>query len=390
MTGRGGTGRRASGYPWIAMATAEHDYYEVLGVERSASDAEIKKAFRRLARELHPDVNGSPDAEHRFREVAEAYEVLSDAGRRETYDRYGHAGLRSGGFRPTDFDVGNLSDIFTAFFGDSFFGAPAHARPARGGDVSIAVEVALVDAFTGTTVRVPLRVARLCGRCNGARAEPGTTAVPCETCGGVGHVQHVSQSVFGQFVRSATCPRCDGLGETVPTPCRECDGAGRLLAEHEVDVDVPAGIHDGQRIRLRGEGHAGPLGGPAGDAFVLVRVRPQAGLERDGDHLMALAPVTFTQAALGSSVVVPSPEGDVAVDVPAGSQPGEVIVLRGRGMPSLQSGRRGDLRVHVDVRVPRRLTPEQREQLERVDAALDDDAYRDDEGFFDRLKSAFR
>jgi len=372
------------------MATAERDYYEVLGVERTASDSEIKKAFRRLARELHPDVNDAPDAEHHFREVAEAYEVLSDAERRRTYDRFGHAGLRSGGFRPTDFDVGNLSDIFAAFFGDAVFGAPTQARPARGGDVSAGVEVTLAEAFAGARARVPLRVARACERCKGARAEPGTTSETCETCGGVGHVQHVSQSVFGQFVRSATCPRCDGLGEVVRTPCRDCDGAGRVLAERELEVDVPAGIHDGQRIRLRGEGHAGALGGPAGDAFVLVRVRPQPGLERDGDDLLAVAAITFTQAALGASVRVPSPDGDVDVEVPPGTQPGEVVVLRGRGMPSLQTGRRGDLRVHVDVRVPRRLTPEQREQLEHVDAALGDDAYRDDEGFFDRLKSAFR
>ncbi|MDH4177198.1 MAG: molecular chaperone DnaJ [Thermoleophilia bacterium] len=373
------------------MATTERDYYEVLGIERGASEAEIKKAFRRLARELHPDVNGSADAEHLFREVAEAYEVLSDPERRQTYDRFGHAGLRTGGFQPTDFDLGNLSDIFAAFFGDGVFGSPGQPRRARGADVSVAVEVTLADAASGASVHVPLRVAQTCERCHGARAEPGTSAERCATCGGRGQVQHVSQSVFGQFVRASTCPRCDGLGEVVATPCSACDGAGRLIGERELDVDVPPGIHDGQRIRLRGEGHAGALGGPAGDAFVLVRVRAHEGVERDGDDLLTVAAVTFTQAALGTVVSVPSAEGDVEVDVPPGAQPGDVIVVRGRGMPALHTGRRGDLRVHVDVRVPRRLTPEQRAQLEQLDTALDDEAYRDEgEGFFDRLKSAFR
>jgi molecular chaperone DnaJ len=204
------------------MATAERDYYEVLGVQRSASDDEIKKAFRRLARELHPDVNASDDAGGRFREVAEAYEVLSDPGRRQTYDRFGHAGLRSGGFRPTDFDFGDLSDVFAAFFGDSVFGGQGGARPTRGADVSLVVEVTLAEAFAGTAVSVPLQVAHACERCNGTRAEPGTTSARCETCGGAGQVRQVSQSVFGQFVRTSTCPHCDGLGERVTTPCERC------------------------------------------------------------------------------------------------------------------------------------------------------------------------
>ncbi len=372
------------------MATAERDYYEVLGVERGASDAEIKKAFRGLARELHPDVNGSSDAEVRFREVAEAYEVLSDPERRRTYDRFGHTGLQSGGFRPTEFDLGNLSDIFAAFFGDSLFGSASGARAARGSDVTAAVEISLADAYSGTSTRVPLRVAVTCERCDGGRAEPGTTAEACDTCGGAGQVRHVSQSVFGHVVQTATCPRCEGRGEIVPSPCRECSGAGRVMGERELDLDVPAGIHDGQRIRLRGEGHAGTRDSSPGDAFVLVRVRSQDGLERDGDDLISVTRLTFTQAALGTVVNVSSPGGDVEVDIPAGTQPGDVIAVRGRGMPSLQTGRRGDLHVHVDVRVPTRLTTEQREQLEQVDAALGDDAYRDDEGFFDRLKSAFR
>lgn len=374
------------------MATAERDYYEILGVDRGASDGDIKKAFRRLARELHPDVSDAPDAQERFREIAEAYEVLSNPETRETYDRFGRAGLRNGGFAPGDFDLGNLSDIFSAFFGEGLFGrAPNRgARPDRGADIAAVVEIALADAFRGVTVDVPIRVAITCDTCGGNGAAPGTTPVTCETCGGAGRVQQVSQSVFGQFVRSGACPRCGGAGRLVETPCERCDGVGRHLDDRVVSVDVPAGIHDGQRIRLRGEGHAGSLGGPAGDVFVQVRVRLQEGLERDGDDLHTLVALTMTQAALGARVQVPHPDGEVELEVPAGTQPGDVRVVKDRGMPSLSGSRHGDLHVHVTVRVPRHLTAEQRTLVEQLGGALGDDAYRGDDGFFERLKSAFR
>jgi molecular chaperone DnaJ len=373
------------------MATTERDYYEVLGVPRDASDADVKKAFRRLARELHPDVSDSPDADSRFREVAEAYEVLSDPARRETYDRFGHAGLRRGGFQPTDFGMGDLSDIFAAFFGEGIFGSGARgSRAARGADLAVAVEIGLEDVVDGVTVDVPVEVATRCERCAGSGAEPGTTPVTCPTCAGAGRVQHVSQSVFGQFVRASTCPACDGAGQVVEHPCAECDGAGRLLTTRTLAVDVPAGIHDGQRIRLRGEGHAGVLGGGAGDVFVQVRVRPDPALERDGDDLVAVAQLTMIEAALGVTVTVRTPSGDVEVELPPGTQPHEVVVVRGRGLPSLRTGRPGDLRVHADVRVPRRLSAEQAEQLRALGSSIPDDAYTRDDGFFRRLKSAFR
>jgi len=373
------------------MATTEPDYYEVLDVPRDASDADVKKAFRRLARELHPDVSVAAGTEHRFREVAEAYEVLSDPERRQTYDRFGHAGLRRGGFHATEFDLGNLSDIFAAFFGDGIFGGtPRASRPARGADLAAAAEITLGEVFTGLTATVPMSVATACERCDGAGAEPGTTPITCPTCGGAGRVQQVSQSVFGQFVRASACPQCDGAGQVVEHPCEACDGAGRLLVDRALEVDVPAGIHDGQRIRVRGEGHAGVLGGPPGDVFVLIRVRPTAGLERDGDDLVSLVAVTMVDAAVGTSVRVPTPGGEVEVEVPAGTQPRDVIVVGGKGVPSLRTGRPGDLRVHVDVRVPRRLTPEQQEQLRHLGTTIADDAYESDDGFFHRLKSAFR
>ncbi len=376
------------------MATAERDYYEILGVERGAPDDEIKRAFRRLARELHPDVSDAPDAEERFREAAEAYEVLSDPERRATYDRYGREGLRGGGFTPADFDLGHLSDIFGAFFGESLFGqAPRRAGPSRGGDVAVAAEVSLADAFTGVSLTVPTRVARPCDTCGGTGAAPGTAPTTCDVCSGAGQVQRVSQSVFGQFVRTGTCPRCEGTGRVVESPCQTCEGIGRTLHDGTVDVDVPAGIADGQRIRIRGEGHAGELGGSAGDLYLQVRVPPVAGIERDGDDLHTIAELTMTQAALGTTLSVPGPLEPVEVEIPAGTQPGDVTVLRGQGMPSLERRRPGDFHVHAVVHVPRRLDGEQRKLVEELDAALGYDPYRHDDaeegGFFRRLRNAF-
>ena len=371
------------------MATAERDYYELLGVERGAGDPEIKRAFRKLARELHPDVSDAPDAADRFKEIAEAYEVLSNPETRELYDRYGHAGLQRGGFSPGHVDLGNLSDIFSAFFGDGVFGG-RQSRSTRGGDVAAQVEISLEEAYTGAKVSVPLRVAVECDRCGGNGAEPGTSPTTCPSCAGAGVVQQVSQSVFGQFVRQSTCARCGGAGRIVETSCEDCDGDGRVVENHTLDVDIPPGIHDGQQIRAQGEGHAGLAGSRRGDAYVHVRVLPHERLVRDGDDLVTAAQVTMTDAALGVTVAVPTPEGDLELELPAGTQPGEVRVVRGRGMPSLQSGRRGDLRVHVEVGVPRKLDAEQRALLTEFGERLGEDAYRDDDGFFERLKSAFR
>lgn len=376
------------------MATAERDYYEILGVDRGAADDDIKRAFRKLARELHPDVSEAPDAVERFREAAEAYEVLSDPERRATYDRYGHEGLRGGGFTPGDFDFGNLSAIFGAFFGESLFGqAAGPGGPTRGSDIAAHAEVSLAEAFAGTSVSVQLRAAEACETCGGSGAAPGTALVTCEMCGGAGRVQHVSQSVFGQFVRSGTCQRCEGLGRTIETPCADCDGLGRALRDRSLDIDIPAGIADGQRIRVRGRGHAGSLGGPAGDLFVQVRVRPQPGIERDGDDLHTVVELTMTQAALGASLPVSGPDGEIEVEIPSATQPGDVQVLRGEGMPSLQGRRRGNFHVHVRVHVPRRLDDEQRALVEQLGRALGEEPYRDDGGdggFFGRIRNAFR
>jgi molecular chaperone DnaJ len=373
------------------MATTQRDYYEILGLARNATDAEIKKAFRRLARELHPDVSDAPDAQERFREVAEAYEVLSKPETREVYDRYGHAGLRSGGFMPSQFDLGNLADIFSAFFGDDLFAGARRGRArARGADVAAEVEIELVEAATGTTRQVPVRTSVSCGRCGGSGAEPGTSPTRCPLCEGGGYVQHVSRSAFGQFVRTQPCTRCSGTGSIVETPCERCAGSGRVVEERSLEVEIPPGIHDGQRIRLTGEGHAGALGGRAGDLFVLVRIAPDERFVREGEDIISTVNLTVTQAALGAEVTVPTLQGDVTLEFEPGAQPGEIRVLRGRGMPVLQGFGRGDHRVLVNVVVPRRLTDEQRRLLEEFERRSTEDNYRENEGFFDKLKSVFR
>ncbi len=371
------------------MATAERDYYELLGVARGASDAEIKKAFRTLARELHPDVSKEPDAPERFKEVAQAYEVLSNAESRRLYDQYGHAGLKRGGFTPTDFDLGNLGDIFSAFFGDDLFGRAARGA-GRGGDAVARVRIELAEAYAGVTRRVDVDVAATCGLCEGDGAEPGTKPATCTTCAGSGRIQQVSRSVFGEFVRTGTCPDCAGAGRIVLTPCKECGGQGRQLRTKGVDVEIPAGIHDGQQIRIRGAGHAGANGGPSGDVYVEVQVARDERLERDGNDVVATVHLTFIQAALGATVSVPTLEGDVELAFEPGTQPGEVRVLRGKGMPVLQHYGRGDQRVLVDIAVPRRLTHEQRRLLEQFEQHSTEDTYKRDEGFFEKLRSALR
>jgi molecular chaperone DnaJ len=372
------------------VATAERDYYELLGVTRDASADEIKRAFRRLARELHPDVSEAPDAEHRFREIVEAYEVLSNSERRELYDRFGHAGLRSGGFQPSTFDFGSLSDLFSAFFGDDLFGVGGRGGRARGADVAAQVEIELAEVVTGTKREVPFGVAVPCGRCGGSGAEPDTQIRPCPTCGGNGRVRQVSRSVFGEFVRTGTCPTCSGSGQLIEQPCEECRGAGRVIEERTLEVEIPAGIHDGQRIRLTGKGHAGATGGRAGDAYVEVHVRHDDRFVREGNDVYSTVDLTVTQAALGATVSVPTLEGDLDITFEPGTQPGEVRVLRGRGLPVLQGFGRGNQRVLVNVTVPRQLTEEQRRLLAQFEQLSTEETYRASEGFFDKLKSAFR
>jgi molecular chaperone DnaJ len=369
------------------------DYYEVLGVDRSAGESEIKKSFRRLARELHPDTNADdPQAEEKFKEAAEAYEVLSDGDRRRQYDAYGHEGLRSGGYAPNFEGFGSVSDLFSAFFGsggfDTAFGTGRQRGGAmQGGDVVVAVAIDLAQAARGERVEVEHEVDVRCEHCHGNGAEPGTPIVTCARCHGSGQLQTVARTAFGQMVRTAICDVCGGDGRVPEQPCSVCRGAGKVSEERTLAVDIPAGIADGQRIRLSGRGHAGDRGGPNGDLYVVVRVREDERFVRDQEDLHTVIDVAAPLAALGTTVQVPTIDGDIPVEIKAGTQPGEEIRLGGRGMPPLQRGRTGDLRVVVNVTIPRRLSREQRDMLERFAGTLSDDNLRAaDEGMIAKLR----
>jgi molecular chaperone DnaJ len=376
--------------------SATRDYYEVLGVARDADDATIKKAFRRLARELHPDVNtNDPEAEDKFKEAAEAYEVLSDPDRRATYDRYGHEGLRSGGWAPNYESFGSVSDIFEAFFGGSsafgdIFGGGGRAGGAvQGGDVAVSAEITLADALHGTTVEVSYEAVGICEHCRGNGAEPGTPIETCPRCQGAGQLRAVQRTPFGQVMRTAVCDTCHGDGKVPKEPCKVCHGRGRKVERPKVTIDIPAGIADGQRVRVGARGHTGDRGGPAGDLYVLVRVRQDPRFLRDGDDLVTAVDVAAPRAALGTTITVPTVDGETELEIPAGTQPHEVLLIRGAGMPALRGRRTGNLRVVVNVVVPRHLNREQRELLEQLSDSMTEHNLKTDEGVFGKLKRAF-
>jgi molecular chaperone DnaJ len=374
----------------MSRTSTPRDPYEVLGVQRDASEQQIKKAFRALARELHPDVNAhDPQAEEKFKEAAEAYEILSDSERRATYDRYGHEGLRSGGYAPNFDGFSSIGDLFDAFFGGS---SPFGGRggPASGDDAAVAVELDLSEAATGARVEVSYEAIERCEHCHGNGAEPGTPIETCERCGGSGQLQAITRTPFGQMVRRVVCDTCHGDGRVAAQPCEECRGRGRRAAHRTLEVDVPAGIADGQRIRLSGRGHVGEVGAPEGDLYVLVGVREDKRFVREGADLITALDVPAPLAALGGTLQTPTLDGAASVEVPAGTQPGEIVTLRGRGMPSLQGARKGDLKVVVNVVVPRRLSDEQRELIARLQETITEENLRSDESMFAKLRRTLR
>jgi molecular chaperone DnaJ len=366
------------------------DYYEVLGVSREATETEIRKSFRRLARELHPDVNQAPDAEERFKEAAEAYEVLSDTERRRTYDAYGHEGLRSGGFDPGA-GFGSIDDIFQAFFGGGGFGFGGGRRAAAGGDVAIEVELELAEVASGVRREVTYDVVAPCEHCHGNGAEPGTPISTCERCGGAGELRAVTRTPFGQMVRSTPCDVCGGAGKVPETPCDVCGGSGRTRQSRTSAIEIPAGIEAGQRMRIAGAGHAGEPGAPAGDLYVEVAVAEDERFERDGTDLIGTVAIPATEAMLGTTVTVPTLEGEEEIEVEPGTQPGHQYVLKGLGLPRLNGRRRGNQRVLLEVVVPTNLSDEQRDLVERLDETLEDDNLepRHGEGLFGRFRRAF-
>jgi molecular chaperone DnaJ len=346
----------------------EQDYYATLGVERGASDAEIKRAFRKLAQQWHPDVNTDPAAQERFKEVNEAYQVLSDPERRQRYDMFGRAGLggTDGGFGA---GFGGFSDIFDAFFGGSAAGTARRGRPQAGSDLRYDLRITFEEAVGGTEKEIEFPVLGRCETCSGSGAKPGTSPTTCSQCGGRGEVRSVRQTMLGQMVNVTACPRCQGEGRTIEDRCDTCRGDGRTETRRALRVTIPPGIDEGHQIRLSGEGEAGPRGGPPGSLYVAVHVLPHPSLTREGTELFYEVPISIAQAALGTRIAVPTVEGEEEIEIKPGTQPGTEIRLRGRGVPHLRrSGQRGDLHVLVDVAVPTKLSKKQRELLERFAA----------------------
>ncbi len=374
------------------------DFYELLGVSRNASAEEIKRAYRKRARELHPDANaGDAATAEKFKEVARAYQVLSDPEQRARYDRYGEAGVTGGdGPRMEDiFGGGGLNDLFDAFFGgNSPFGGGGGRRsgpsgPPRGQDMEVVADIGFEQAVFGGTIPVTLRLPLACEDCGGSGAGAGTQPVTCAQCNGTGQVQRVRQSLLGQMVTSGPCPRCGGIGQVIATPCPTCRGDGRVTKEHTYQIDVPAGVDTGSTLRLSGRGAAGPRGGARGDLYVHLRVAPHERYRREGDDLITDVPISIAQAALGTTVALPTLDGDEELHIPAGTQHGREFVLRNRGVPRLQGRGRGDLIARLVVEVPTDLDDEEENLLRQLAERRGEAVHPPDKSLFSRIKSAF-
>lgn len=373
------------------------DFYDILGVSRNATADDIKRAYRALARRHHPDVaDDKADAEHRFKEINEAYEVLSDPRKREQYDRFGTVGATaSGNFG--DFGFGQnfggagFGDIFDMFFGDARSGGAQGGRrsgPSRGSDLRYDLEITLEEAFSGTTKELSFNHLAQCDACKGSGAAPNTLIVPCERCGGSGVMRAVRQTPLGQFVTQSTCSACGGDGQVIQKPCERCSGRGRREVERTLSVNIPAGVDEGSRIRITASGEAGIRGGPPGDLFVYLRIAPHPLFRREGLETYVDVPISFPQAALGATITVPSLEGELTLNVHAGTQTGTLFRMRGHGMPSLRGGHRGDHVVTVHVVVPAKLSKRQRELLEEYARAGGDMV--EEKSFFEKFKEAFK
>ncbi len=360
------------------------DYYEVLGVSRNASPEDLKRSFRRLAMQYHPDRNhGNAQAEARFKEIGEAYEVLSDPAKRQQYDRFGHSGLFAGqGFESA---FGSFNDLFDMFFSG---GAGARARaPRRGQDLRLDLRISFEEAVFGATREIVVPRVDICPNCGGEGAEPGTPAQTCGDCRGSGQVRRAQQSLFGQIVNIVTCPRCRGQGRIITRPCRKCGGSGRVEVEKKLSVRIPAGVDEGSQIRLSGEGEAGPRGGGPGDLYIVLEVKGHAQFKRHGQDIVYELPVSMAQAALGDQIEIPTLDGPVQLTLPPGTQYGRVFRLSGRGVPHVRSQRRGDQLVITRVVIPTDLTEAQRRALREL-GGVTGKPQPTARGFFDKFRDA--
>lgn len=372
--------------------SSKRDYYEVLGVERTASPDDIRKSFRRLARQFHPDINKSHDADVRFKEVNEAYEVLSDAQKRATYDQFGHASpggpFAQGGFEGFE-TFGGFGDLFETFFGGSASAGRARRSPERGSDLRVDVTLTFEEAVSGVEKEIEVPRWETCPTCRGNRSQPGTQPARCPVCNGTGEIRRAQQSVFGQFVNVVLCDRCKGEGRLITSPCEQCHGQGRIKASRKLSIKVPPGVDTGQQMRLTGEGEAGLRNGPRGNLYVVLQVQPHEYLQRDHNDVIYEAHLSFSQAALGAEIQIPTIEGSTTLKVPSGTQHGKTFRLRGKGIPFVQGSGRGDQIVVANVVTPTELSSEERELFQRLDdLGKHRTAKHNGRGFFDKLKDA--
>ena len=368
---------------------AQRDYYEVLGLPRTASPEDIKAAFRKLARQYHPDVSQEPNAEERFKEINEAYAVLSEPDRRAAYDRFGHAGVQNTGGVP-DFTV-DFADLFEEFFGGfGGFGRTSSRRarnaPRRGGDLQYNVDLTFEESIFGVEKEVEIARDEVCETCGGNRAEPGTSPVRCTTCNGSGEVRQVRQTLLGSMVQVSTCPVCNGQGETIATPCHTCTGRGLVRRNRKKVISIPAGVDNGNQIRLAGEGQPGENGGPNGNLYLIIRVLTHKYFRRRENDILLDLNINIAQATLGAEVEVPTVDGETKLKIPAGIQPGKVLRMRGKGVPHIRGNGRGDQMVVVNVEVPKILTGDQRKLMEQLAESLGSDVRPAERGFLDWLK----
>ena len=374
------------------------DFYDVLGVSRQAGPEEIKKAYRKLAMRYHPDRNDSPDAEAKFKTVTQAYEVLRDPQQRDLYDRHGEAGIRRGAGTGSGMGGFNFADAFDVFMGEfgggSTFGDLFQQRrrtgPRRGSDIRVRLRISLAEAAKGAKKTLRVRLLDRCERCEGSGAEPGTVPVTCSACAGAGEVRSVQRSLLGQFVSVRPCPECGGDGRIIESRCGECDGQGRLQLDKRISIEAPAGVSSDDFLRLSGRGNAGPKDGPPGDLLVAIEVEEDPRFERHGDDLIHNLAVTFTQAALGSEIEVPTLDGREEIDVPAGTQTGELLKLAGRGMPSPRYRSRGDLVVQFFIEVPKKLGAEHERLLRELAEVENSHVTPHRKSFFNQLKEYFQ
>lgn len=377
----------------------KRDLYEVLGLQKGATEDEIKKAYRQLAKKYHPDLNpGDKDAEAHFKEVGEAYAILSDPQKRARYDQYGHAGVDpnfgagGAGYGNVNVDFGDLGDIFSSIFGGGF-GGGTHRQsngPRRGSDASASLFLSFDEAAKGCKKKVSVQKICTCDDCRGTGAKAGTSPKTCPDCGGSGQVTRQQRTPFGVMQTQSACPRCQGRGKIVETPCPTCGGQGRVRKTEQVGINVPAGIDDGQVISIPGKGNAGTNGGPAGDLQVEISVRPHPLFERDGFNIWYELPLTYAQATLGAEVDIPTLDGKMSYTVKEGTQPGDVLRIKGKGIPYLNGRGSGDLMLKVTVEVPQRLTGEQKELLRAFEASMGEKNYQKRKSFFDKIKKGFR